>query len=171
MPGPPKKPTALKKLMGNPGRHPLPVNEPQPAPALPPCPKGLSAAARKEYKRTGKRLLACGLMTNLDGALLAGFAACWARWLEAEAELLRSGPIVRSPNGYPMMSPFLVVANQCLKQIRLFANEFGMSPASRTRVSAAETPQVDLFEAYLEGRGPMPGARDPDDDDDNDRLN
>lgn len=107
-------------------------------------------------------------MTRLDGPLLAGFAAVWSRWLDAEAELQRTGPVIRSPNGYPIMSPFLVIANSCLKQLRLYAAEFGMSPASRTRVAAAETPPVeDAFEAYLEGRGPLPGA--PDDDDWDDR--
>ena len=97
MRGPSPKPTALKRLQGTFRGDRAVRNEAQPAPGLPPCPKGLSPAARKEYRRTGKRLLAAGLMTKLDGPLLAGFAAVWSRWLDAEAELLRTGPVIRSP--------------------------------------------------------------------------
>lgn len=166
MRGPPPKPTALKRLQGTFRSDRAVPNEAHPAPALPPCPKGLSPAARKEYQRTGKRLLAASLMTKLDGPLLAGFAAVWARWLDAEAELQRTGPVVRSPNGYPILSPFLVIANSCLKQLRLYANEFGMSPASRTRVAATDQPAVeDEFDAYLSGRTRPPGAEDYDDED------
>jgi hypothetical protein len=76
---------------------------------------------------------------------------------DSEAELQRTGPVIRSPNGSPIM--FSVIANSCLKQLRLYASEFGMSPASRTRVAAAEQPPAeDPFEAYLDGSGPLPGG-------------
>ncbi len=51
------------------------------------------------------------------------------------------GVMVKSPNGFPMQSPFLAVANKAMEQMRALLAEFGMSPSSRTRVHA--TPQAD----------------------------
>ena len=42
------KPTHLKVLAGNPGKRPLPKNEPKPKPIAPRCPQWLDPIARKE---------------------------------------------------------------------------------------------------------------------------
>ncbi len=46
MPGPPRKPTVLKLLQGNPGKKPLPKGEPMLPPACPDPPDTLSDQAR-----------------------------------------------------------------------------------------------------------------------------
>jgi P27 family predicted phage terminase small subunit len=170
MRGPPPKPTALKRVQGTYRRDRAARNEPRPPPGLPPCPRDLSPVARREYRRLGKQLLASGLMTEVDRPMLANLAAIWARWLAAERELERSGVVVRSPTGYPVTSPFLHVANACLKQLRLLLSEFGCSPASRTRISVAEMEKLDdPFEAYLSA--PLDDDAADDDDGDVGRLN
>jgi P27 family predicted phage terminase small subunit len=82
-----------------------------------------------------------GLLSKIDRAALALFCQAWARWVEAEEALKRYGVMVKSPNGFPMQSPYLAVANKAMEQMRALLAEFGMSPSSRTRVHA--TPQVD----------------------------
>lgn len=58
-----------------------------------------------------------------------------------------------SPQNYPMQNPFLSIVNQASKQVRLFCAEFGLTPASRTRVAAAAPAEStgDAFENYLNG--------------------
>ena len=63
-PGPPPTPTNLKLLRGNPGKRKLNTNEPDPAPAIPPCPGHLDKVAKKEWRRISKELLALG--NNLE---------------------------------------------------------------------------------------------------------
>jgi len=134
-------PTTLKMLRGNPGKRPLSDDEPRPKAKLPAPPSHLSAEAKREWWRLGKQLAAMGLMTKVDRAALALYCQAWARWLEAEVALKKYGVIVKSPNGFPMQSPYLAVANKAMEQIRAMLTEFGMSPSSRTRVHA--TPQPD----------------------------
>ena len=45
------KPTALKKLEGNPGKRKLNTKEPVPGKGMPDCPKWLLPEAKKEWKR------------------------------------------------------------------------------------------------------------------------
>lgn len=42
------KPTAMKELEGNPGKHPLNTSEPKPTKKAPACPKWLEPEAKKE---------------------------------------------------------------------------------------------------------------------------
>lgn len=45
------KPTAIKKLEGNPGKRKLNTKEPIPAKGMPECPEWLLAEAKKEWER------------------------------------------------------------------------------------------------------------------------
>jgi P27 family predicted phage terminase small subunit len=134
-------PTTLKALRGNPGKRPLSDDEPRPEATLPAPPSHLSAEAKREWWRLGRQLKAIGLMTNIDRGALALYCQAWSRWLEAEKALKTYGVMVKSPNGFPMQSPYLAVANKAMEQIRTMLCEFGMSPSSRTRVHA--TPHAD----------------------------
>ena len=79
---------------------------------------------------------AVGLLTRIDREALALCCQAWARWVEAEAGIAKHGLMVKSPNGFPMQSPYLAIANKAMEQVRSFLAEFGMSPSSRTRVRA-----------------------------------
>jgi hypothetical protein len=47
-----------------------------------------------------------------------------------------------TPNGYPQPSPWLSVANKSLEQMRGFASEFGLTPATRSRVETLPLPRA-----------------------------
>lgn len=49
------KPTAMKELEGNPGKHPLNTSEPKPNKKAPACPKWLEPEAKKEWRRLAKQ--------------------------------------------------------------------------------------------------------------------
>jgi P27 family predicted phage terminase small subunit len=145
-------PTPLKLLAGNPGRRPLSQAEPTPAPRLPRAPEHLGPEARKEWRRAGRFLLQLGLVSDLDHAALAAYCTAYGRWVEAEQALKAYGLMLKSPNGFPVQSPYLAVANRALEQMRSLLSEFGMSPASRSRVSATPAQPQDPFEAFLRQR-------------------
>jgi len=137
------KPTAVKVLEGNPGKRPLNDGEARPDNKMPSCPKFLNQAARKEWRRVAGRLHKAGLLTYVDGALLAAYCQAYGRWAEAEQEMTKGqGAVIATEGGYLVQSPWLAVANRALKQMKEFAVEFGMSPSARSRVKV-ETPDED----------------------------
>ena len=68
------------------------------------------------------------------------------------SSLERYGTMIKSPNGYPMPSPYVAVANKQVDFMVRIASEFGMTPSSRTRIRVGERPPEDPFEAFLERR-------------------
>jgi P27 family predicted phage terminase small subunit len=139
--GPRPEPTALKLLKGNPGKRPLNEREPRPSPGAPEAPAHLDEEASREWDRVVGTLDQLGLVTTLDRAALAGYCQAWSRWVDAEMKLREYGAVLKSPiKGVPLMSPYLTIANRALEQMRQFLSEFGMSPASRTRIRTDEPP-------------------------------
>ena len=104
--------------------------------SLPTCPRALSQAAKREWRRVAHELVEAGLLTRVDRAGLAAYCAAWSRWIEAEEALRKYGTIIKSQSGYPMVSPYFSVASKSLEQMRLLLGEFDMTPSSRSRVNA-----------------------------------
>jgi P27 family predicted phage terminase small subunit len=144
-------PNSIKILTGNPGKRPI-MEGPEPG-GIPTCPDHLSDEARAEWNRVAPELLACGLLTSVDRAALAAYCTAWSRWVQAEKKLLETGPIIKAKSGYPMMNPYLVVANAAMKQMKELLVEFGMSPSSRRRVGMSAQPHDELEEFLAQHQG------------------
>lgn len=147
------KPSAIKDLLGNPGRRPNKA-EPKPPVCVPDCPKDLSVDARKYWDQIGPELARLGVLTALDGAALAVLCDTWAAYLATQKkieELGTFGLVAKTPTGIPIISGFLLAANSLRKQLREYLCEFGLTPSSRARVKkssdGAEQPRggLDLF--------------------------
>jgi P27 family predicted phage terminase small subunit len=147
-------PSNVVRLRGNPGRRRMNDAEPKPAAKIPSCPACLGEVARKEWLRLGKELAELGLLTGLDRNMLAAYCQAHALWAEAVSSIERYGTMVKSPNGYPMQSPYVAVANKQVEIMGRIAAEFGMTPSSRSRIRAGGPAPEDPFEQFLErGRG------------------
>ena len=138
---------------GNPGKRPLNANEPKPAKKAPSCPKWLEPEAKKEWRRLAKQMEQIGILTQVDMAAFAGYCQAYARWKEAEEFITQHGTIVRTPSGYWQQVPQVSIAQTYLKIMNRFAEQFGLTPASRSRIIAADsnTDTQDEMEALLEG--------------------
>ncbi len=141
--GPKPAPTHLKLLRNNPGKRPINRREPKPPSRIPTCPEHLTAGAKKEWKRITKQLDAAGLLTELDRAGLAGYCTAYARWCDAETKLATFGVVIKSPNNWPIQSPYLAIANKAMAQILTFLAEFGLSPSARTRLEVEKPDHGD----------------------------
>ena len=130
------KPTAMKELEGNPGKHPLNTSEPKPNKKAPACPKWLEPEAKKEWRRLAKQMEAIGILTEVDMAAFAGYCQAYARWREAEDFITQHGSIFKTPSGYVQQVPQVSIAQQNLKIMQSFATEFGLTPACRARIVA-----------------------------------
>src|SRR5688500_3804951 len=146
-------PSNVVRLRGNPGKRRLNDAEPRPSSRAPTCPACLDGEARKEWKRLVAELAELGLLTRLDRGLLAAYCQAHALWVEAVSSIQRYGTMVKSPNGYPMQSPYVAVANNPVDIMVRIASEFGMPPSSRTRIRVGAPKPEDPFESFLHGRG------------------
>jgi P27 family predicted phage terminase small subunit len=146
-------PSNVVRLRGNPGKRRLNHAEPRPAPRVPMCPACLGDEARKEWKRLTRELAGLGLLTGLDRGLLAAYCQAHALWVEAVSSIERYGTMIKSPNGFPMQSPYVAVANKQVEIMVRIASELGMTPSSRTRIRVGESTPADPFETFLQGRG------------------
>lgn len=130
------KPTELKRLAGTLRKSRQNLDEPQPEAGTPEPPADLDARAQAAWSYYAPILATCRVLTLADREILACFCAAAGRRSQAEEELAKSGPVVKSPSGYPIQNPWLAIANKALEQILRFGQELGLSPASRTRVKS-----------------------------------
>jgi P27 family predicted phage terminase small subunit len=131
------KPTALKKLEGNPGKRPLNFQEITPEPIPPTCPGWLLPEAKREWRRLYPQLLELGLLSQIDRAALAGYCQAYARWRQAEESIrkkLTYGYTNKSGNRNKLAKPEVAIAQRYLELVRAFCSEFGLTPSSRGRM-------------------------------------
>lgn len=148
------KPTAIKELEGNPGKRPLNGHEPVPPKSAIRCPNWLEAEAKKEWKRLAPALEAMGVLTAVDITAFAGYCQAYARWKEAEEFITQHGSIFQTPSGYVQQVPQVSIAQQNLKIMQSFCSEFGLTPATRSRIIAGNGDggeSDDPMESLLKG--------------------
>ena len=138
-------PTPLRLANGNPGRRPVPKDEPKPDVEVPTCPDHLSDTAKTEWERLTKELARLGMVSRIDRAALAVLCQAWGRWLEAEEKIKEHGAVIKSPSGFPQPNPYLTVANKAADQLGRLLPEFGLTPSSRTRIKVSPSAKLQEF--------------------------
>jgi P27 family predicted phage terminase small subunit len=141
------KPTRMKVLTGNPGKHSLITHEPRPEAEIPDCPLELGPVARKEWDRLALELGNLRILTQLDRAALAAYCGAYALWAEATEAIQKYGTMIKSPSGYPQQSPYVAIANRQAELMMRIASEFGFTPASRSRIAMPREEELGLFDA------------------------
>lgn len=142
-------PTNLKLLKGNPGKRPINFSTFSPVSSIPRCPATLKGEARKEWKRITQELHQYHMIAEVDRGLLAMLCTAWGRFIQAEEMIEKAtaaggnGLFVKTPNGFPVQSPWVAVSNKAIETYKSLCAEFGLSPAARTRV-APQTSQMAL---------------------------
>jgi phage terminase small subunit len=120
--GRPPKPTALKILTGNPGKRPLNLLEPKPPGGCEMPPTLLSnPRAVEHWNREAPRLLAMGVLTQVDSRAFGRLCRLWAH--EDRVGLLADetgSPIPLDP--------------RIMSEIRQLEERFGMNPSSRVKL-------------------------------------
>ncbi|KNA31037.1 terminase [Burkholderia pseudomallei] len=143
-------PTALKLVRGNPGKRPSNDAEPMPAPSRDlECPDWLSAAAKPHWPAIAEQLHTAGLLTQIDTTALGLYCEAFARWKDANDKVVKLGAVVKSSHGYPIPSPYLQIANQAYAQLTRLLTEFGMTPSSRSRVTAKKPDPAEQYAKFV----------------------
>lgn len=144
-PGPAPKPTALKVLEGNPGKRQLNTNEPRPQPVAPTMPDGLPDDAAEFWEQHAPKLETLGILTEVDGPAFVLMAIHYALAREAARTIQDQGLASVDENGAERKHPLLQAVRDNSTAFRMFAQEFGLTPSSRSRLSIPEPVNEDDF--------------------------
>lgn len=156
MPGPPKTPTHLALVKGNPSKRAVNKDEPKPASGVPPVPKHFDKMGKYWFKRIGEELDAVGVMTTLDGKALELLIEAYTEYRQHCDVLAEEGYTYKtvSATGEDIVKahPAAVMKSDAWKRIRAMLGEFGMTPASRSKVGAKGPTEADPLDEFLKKR-------------------
>ncbi|HPI31682.1 MAG TPA: phage terminase small subunit P27 family [candidate division Zixibacteria bacterium] len=132
----PRRPAALKRLAGNPGRRPIRDDfDAGRLDRVPSPPAWMGAETKAFYRRAGRDLVDLGLLARVDVPALIALAVQWGRWVQAERELNARGPVIVTAHGAQVVNPWLTVCNRAFDRFVALLAQFGGTPVSRTKLS------------------------------------
>lgn len=138
--GPAPKPTGRKKAEGNPGRRKLNENEPTFSPAPKDPPDWLTEVAKEEWRRVYPELASLNLISVVDRMALAGYCDNYAMVVKANQRIQQDGEVTwavsKTGSEYPVQNPYVAIRQKAYMLMLKFAQEFGFTPSSRTRLDA-----------------------------------
>lgn len=139
MAGRPPKPTALKALEGGRGHRTKAekskeANEPRPPRGCPTQPTWLDAGARRKWQSLCDTLSDMGVLTAVDGDVLACYCDAYSRLVRFTTFLRKNGDVTTSPNGYSMPAPEVALRNRAIDDLKKWGAELGIGAASRTKI-------------------------------------
>lgn len=136
MRGRPPKPTQLKIIAGNPGKRPLPADEPKLIPLNDDDPPEsmYGAVSRKKWRELIGDLRKMGIIGTSDRETLARYCEEYETYRKALSKVRREGLTTAAGDAHPLLR----VVDQCMGRMIPLLRELGMTPAARSRVSAIE---------------------------------
>ena len=139
--------SAAKRLRGNPGKRGANHDEPaHPLPDAafdtPPAELADNATAIATWREGIPQLRAARQITEVDRTPLVALCLEWSRYLDALKKIATLGMVVKTPNGYPMVNPYLPIATKALSACTKLWPELGLTPSSRSRLKAAPDPTL-----------------------------
>lgn len=140
--GPPKTPSALNALRGNPGKRAVNTDEPKPSTDVSiTAPLWLKAEARDIWNGLAPELHRLGILSVLDVQALAGGCRWWAIYRKADAAL-RRGLTAKSPSNGRQAAPEIAIAHKAFDTAMSVFSRFGITPAERTRLHAPQPKEM-----------------------------
>jgi len=149
-----KKPTELKVLMGNPGKRPLPENEPKPKPIMDKVepPAFLNDHAIKTWERLFPVLKSINLITEADIESFTILCQSYGIWVECETSLKNGRTdeyTNKGGNKNEIEHPLSKIAQKAFERYKSLCTEFGLTPASRSRIQVTGQEEADEMEQLL----------------------
>ena len=118
---------------------------------MPPAPGFLDDEGRRAWSAEGRRFIKAGLLTALDLTMFGTWCIWYSKRDIASRAVNQSGLVVKAGGvGDPYINPYMNVISMCSKAMHQIEIEFGLSPASRTKVKSLNPAQRSLFDALLD---------------------
>lgn len=125
-------------------------------------PESLDEIAQQEWRAIAPRLEAMGVLSTIDGKALAGYCDCYSRWVQARQIVARLGLVIAEPivdsegkkiGARVKKNPAVSIVEKAAQGMKAFLVEFGMTPASRSRLAVVndngKNKPIDPAEKYF----------------------
>ncbi len=73
-------------------------------------------------------------------------------WKDANDKIVKFGPVVKGAAGYPVRSPYVSIVSQQSEFMLRILIEFGMTPSSRSRVTATKPDDTSPYAKFVKPR-------------------
>ena len=155
--GPQPKPSAIKKLEGNPGKRHVNKREPKPK-GQPTPPKMLDKVGKEEFQHL-LDISPPGMLTSADVAVMALHADGWSIYTQMRQELEEHGFLAVGSTGNNIASPRLTALKFSAEMVLKTADRLGLSPAVRARLQSPDADKKPPEEESLAKLIAFPGSR------------
>ena len=143
------KPTAIKKLAGNPGKRSLNDQEPKPRPADVKMPRGvLPKHGQKLWRGLAARLVELGVLTEVDLPAFEAMCLHYALARQALEEVEEHGLTIQE-EGKTKKNPAMQAFRENMTAYKSLLVEFGLTPSSRSRIVAEVADQEPTLAELL----------------------
>jgi len=171
--GPAKKPSALEKLHGNPGKRKPNKKEPKPETGIPSTPRWLNGTAKYFFKEVGIVLDEMKVLTKADKKALELMADAYSEYREARAFIKEHGQsyIQKIKKGKVSVDEFgkvhvepdettwkiypqVKIASDAWRRCMDGLKQYGLTASSRTGVKTRpEGEKKNPLAEFMDGRG------------------
>jgi P27 family predicted phage terminase small subunit len=112
---------------------------------LPACPSWLPRSAKKHWREVGEILSENGLISLVDGPAFALFCDSYGRFEEVSKKLKKLDDLTDlTPQNYMVQSTLFTIRNKLWDQAMKAAQEFGFTPAARSKIKTPNGQQLPL---------------------------
>jgi P27 family predicted phage terminase small subunit len=148
--GPAPLPTNLHIIKGNPSKIPAArLNDAlRPKVAIPDRPDYLLADAQTEWDRITPELKQLHIISQIDLAAVSMYCQLYAQWVATQRKIKEFGVdsmVELTPNGFKQITAWTSLSLKLHEKMQSILAEFGMTPSSRSRISANVCVNTDLF--------------------------
>jgi P27 family predicted phage terminase small subunit len=149
------KPLAMHRAGGNPSKLTKEelrgANNPDVKPGIPEMPRGLPKAGQREWHNMAPMLLDLGVLAVTNGKALWGYCMAYAI-VEACAEHIEeNGLFVETMHGLSA-NPALPTMNKYLATMKSYLIEFGLTPASVSKLKIQKKSEADPYDKIMGGK-------------------
>ena len=132
-----KKPTQQKNLAGNPGKRASNKAEPKPrVSGVPKSPAYLGRYGKALWNDYAPKLVKLGILSEIDTRAWEALCHAYDRMREAGTDVKKHGRVY-TKDDVVRMRPEVRIEAEARKEFRQYCAEFGLTPASRSRVAAS----------------------------------
>lgn len=114
------------------------------------------------WNRTRDHLMKLKVLTPPDGITLEGLCVAYSRAQRADAIVKTEGLVQKKFDGSLAANPAVAMSRNAWAEVRKFAQEFGLTPSSRTGVREAppaqDDPEQETPEDFLFAKGKIVGS-------------
>jgi P27 family predicted phage terminase small subunit len=145
-----------KEARGNPGKKALTPPEERPQAErlfkMPPPPVYFGQYAKKEWERTGPKLVKMKMLNETDLPAFEAYCMNIELMINAQLDIRDNGMTVIGHRGR-VRNPAIAAFGQASTAIRGFVSEFGLSPSARSRIRIP-VEDVDIMKELMGDDGP-----------------